>query len=69
MKIGSVDAKVSVLAIVVVVIFAFFLVFYYLTVGDLQVMIWGVPTLVLLFLIPLGLNYMSQKQYLEMTPV
>jgi RecJ-like exonuclease len=37
--------------------------------GNWQILLWGIPTLVLLLLIPLGLNYMSQDQYVNLRPV
>jgi RecJ-like exonuclease len=52
----------------VVVIFTIFLgISYYIT-GETQLLLWGIPTLILLLLIPLGLNYMSQKEYAAVRP-
>lgn len=69
MKIGSVDAKVSLLAMAVVGIFALFLIFRFITSADWYVLAWGIPMLCLLVVIPLGLNYMSQKQYADLVPI
>lgn len=69
MKIGSVDAKVSLLAMAVVGVFAVFLIFRFITGADWHIFAWGIPMLCLLIVIPLGLNYMSQKQYADLVPV
>ncbi len=57
---------------VTVAVFLFFmalvLLFAYAS-GDLYVLVWGVPTAVMLLLIPLALNYMSQKQYASLVPM
>ncbi len=68
MKIGSVDLKVSIVAISVFVLFTVILLATVLFTGDYRMLIWAVPTLVMLLLIPLALNYMSQKEYAELEP-
>jgi hypothetical protein len=65
MKIGTVRPKISIIAIAVFVIFTIFLAFSFFISRDLRILLWGIPTLVLLLVIPLGLNYMSQKQYAD----
>lgn len=65
MKIGEVNAKVSIVAIAVVVIFSILLIYTYFLTGDQVYLIWGIPTIVFLFFIPMALNYMSQSQYAE----
>jgi hypothetical protein len=68
MKIGTIRPRISIIALAVVVIFTIFLgISYYIT-GETQLLLWGIPTLILLLLIPLGLNYMSQQQYAEVRP-
>ena len=69
MKIGEVNAKVSILALVVVGIFTILLIYTYLVTGDQIFLIWGIPTVVLLFVIPLALNYMSQSEYANLEPM
>ncbi len=69
MKIGSVDLKVSILAIAVFVLFTIILLFTVLYTGDYHILIWGIPTLIMLLIIPLVLNYMSQKEYAELEPL
>ncbi|OPY46218.1 MAG: hypothetical protein A4E42_00598 [Methanoregulaceae archaeon PtaU1.Bin222] len=68
MKIGNVDVKVSIVSIGVVAIFAVFLGFAYFISRDTTLLLWGSFTLVLLFLFPLGLNYLSQREYSDMAP-
>jgi len=69
MSSGKIRPKISILAIAVVVIFTIFLfIAYYLT-QNWQILLWGIPTLILLLVIPLALNYMSQSQYVDLTPV
>ena len=69
MKIGNVQVRISIIAVAVVVFFAFILAFTYLTTGDWHIFVWGIPCLVLLIIIPIGLNYMSQSQYAAIEPV
>jgi hypothetical protein len=69
MSSGKIRPKISILAIAVFVIFTIFLfIAYYLT-QNWQILLWGIPTLILLLVIPLALNYMSQSQYVDLTPV
>jgi RecJ-like exonuclease len=69
MKIKNVNARMSVVTMAVVTFFAIILVISFLLTGDLYLLAWGIPTLVLLALIPLALNYMSQKEYADMVPM
>jgi hypothetical protein len=68
MKIGSINAKVSVLVIGVFVFFLILLVITCVITGSLQILAWGIPTLAFLLIFPLGLNYLSQSQYTSMIP-
>lgn len=69
MRSGKIRPKISILAIAVFVVFTILLfVAYYLT-QSWQILLWGIPTLILLLVIPLALNYMSQSQYADLTPV
>lgn len=68
MKIGNVDVKVSIISIAVVAIFAVLLGFAFFISRDTTLLIWGLFSLVLLLLFPLGLNYLSQREYSEMAP-
>jgi hypothetical protein len=69
MKIGNIPVRISIVAIAVVVIFAFFLLFTILQSGDLGILIFGIPALLMLLILPMGLNYMSQKEYVDLIPV
>jgi hypothetical protein len=68
MKIGTIRLKISPIALVVVAIFTIFLAYAFFVSRDTRVLLWGIPTLVLLLVIPLGLNYMSQKEYADFRP-
>lgn len=69
MKIGSLDLKLSILGILVFILLTITLLLYVFITGDYHILIWGIPTLVMLLIIPLALNYMSQKEYAEIEPV
>ena len=69
MKIGEVNAKISIVAIAVVVIFSILLIYTYFLPGDQVYLVWGIPTILFLFFIPMALNYMSQSQYAELEPM
>jgi hypothetical protein len=70
MKIGNVEVKISILAIAVFVIFTIFLLVA--SVFSAQVrsqLIWMIPGLFLLLVIPIVLNYMSRNEYADVAPV
>lgn len=69
MKVGNVDVRVSAVTMAVVVIFTLIFLIYVFLTGDWDVLVWGLPSLLLLLIIPMGLNYLSQKQYSELIPV
>ena len=69
MKIGTINPKVSILAVAVFGIFTIILLVTYYFTRNWQILAWGIPTLILLLVIPLGLNYMSQSQYAGLTPI
>ncbi|MCT8338217.1 nucleotide-binding protein [Methanoculleus sp. Afa-1] len=57
---------------VTVAVFLFFIVLiavYVLTVGDVYALYWAVPAVIMLLLIPMALNYMSQSQYASLVPM
>ncbi|MGA2161115.1 MAG: nucleotide-binding protein [Methanoregula sp.] len=70
MKIGNVEVKVSILAIAVFVIFTIFLLAasVYSTEVRSQ-LIWLIPGLFLLLVIPIVLNSMSRSEYADIAPV
>jgi len=70
MKIGNIDVKVSIVAIAVFVVFTILLVAA--SVYSMEVrsqLIWLVPGLFMLLVIPMALNYMSRSQYAELKPI
>jgi hypothetical protein len=70
MKIGNVDVKVSILSIAVFVIFTIFLLVASSFSPEVRSnLIWTIPCLFMLLVIPIALNYMSRSQYAEITPV
>jgi len=69
MKIGKVDVKVSIVAIAVFVFFTIFLLVASLYSPLVQSqLIWLIPVLFMLLVIPMALNYMSRSQYADMEP-
>lgn len=68
MKIGEINLKITPIALAVVAIFTIFLAYAFFISRDTQILFWGIPTLILLLVIPLGLNYMSQKEYADVIP-
>jgi hypothetical protein len=68
MKIGNIPVRISIVGITVVGVFAFFLLFTILQSGDFSILIFGIPALLMLLILPMALNYMSQKEYVELIP-
>ena len=69
MKIGNVEVKVSIVAIAVFVFFTIFLLVASLYSPLVQSqLIWLIPVLFMLLVIPMALNYMSRSQYADMEP-
>jgi hypothetical protein len=70
MKIGNVEVKVSIIAIAVFVLFTILLFVASLSSPAVRSqLIWLIPALLLLLIIPTALNYMSRSQYADITPV
>jgi len=70
MKIGNVEIKISILAIAVFVIFTILLLLASLLSPAVRTqLIWLIPGLFMLLLIPVALNYMSRSQYADLKPV
>jgi hypothetical protein len=69
MKIGNIRVRPSILAIGVFLILTFILLYTFYITGDRGLLVWGIPTLIMILLIPLILNYMSQHEYAELVPV
>jgi hypothetical protein len=69
MKIGNIRVKPSILAIAVFIFLTFLVLYAFYVTGERSLLIWGIPTLVLILIIPLVLNYMSQHEYAALIPV
>jgi hypothetical protein len=70
MKIGNVDVKVSIVAIAVFVFFTIFLLFAAVFSPAVRSqLIWLIPVLFMLLVIPMALNYMSRSQYNDIAPI
>jgi hypothetical protein len=69
MKIGNVDVKVSIVAIAVFVFFTLVLVIASMFSPEVRSnLIWMIPCLFMLLVIPVALNYMSRSEYADITP-
>jgi hypothetical protein len=69
MKIGNVDVKVSIVAIAVFVFFTIFLLLASVFSPEVRSqLIWLIPVLFMLLVIPIALNYMSRSEYADLTP-
>ena len=69
MKIGDINLKVSVVAAAVFVFFTLLLLVASFFSPEVRThLIWMIPGLFLLLVIPVALNYMSQKEYAELVP-
>jgi hypothetical protein len=70
MKIGNVEVKVSIIAMAVFAVFTIFLILASLNSPDVRSqLIWLIPGLFMLLVIPIALNYMSRSQYADIAPV
>jgi hypothetical protein len=70
MKIGNVDVKVSVLALGVFAIFTILLIIASVMSPEVRSqLIWLIPGLFMLLVIPIALNYMSRSQYADLKPI
>jgi hypothetical protein len=68
MKIGNITVRISIIALAVVVLFAILLSFAYYSSHEITLLLFGIPGVIILLVIPVALNYMSQKQYMELVP-
>ena len=69
MKIGTVDVKVSIVAIAVFVFFTIFLLIASVYSPEVRSqLIWLIPVLFMLLVIPMALNYMSRSEYADLLP-
>lgn len=68
MKIGNIRVRPAILPIAVFIFLTFIVLYAFYVTGDRTLLVWGIPTLVLILLIPLALNYMSQHEYAGLIP-
>ena len=69
MKIGKVEVKVSIIAIAVFVFFTLLLLVASIYSPDVRSqLIWLIPGLFMLLVIPIALNYMSRSEYADLLP-
>jgi len=69
MKIGNVEVRISIITVSVFLLFGGLLAVTFLLTGDRSLLFWGIPTLILLLILPVALNYMSMKEYADLKPV
>lgn len=69
MQIQSLQMRPSILHLLVFGFFGVLLLVYVALTGNSGILIWALPSLVLLLLIPMALTWMSQKEYAELIPV
>ncbi|WP_421908516.1 nucleotide-binding protein [Methanolacinia petrolearia] len=69
MKIKGTWVRISFVNLIVAAILIFLLALYFAASGDYFVLIWGIVSIIILILIPIGLNYMSQSQYAGLEPI
>ena len=69
MKIKGTRVRISFVSLVVAAILIFLLALYFVATGNILVLMWGIASIIVLILIPVGLNYMSQSQYAGLEPV
>ncbi len=68
MKIKGTTVRVSIIQLGLVATLTLILVIYVTVSGDYRSLLWAVPVLIMLFVIPTALNYMSQSQYDDLIP-
>ena len=69
MKIGNIKVRLTIVHLGVFIFFTGVLIFSILSTGDYSMLIWGVPTVILILTIPLAMTYMSQSQYRDLRPM
>ena len=69
MKIGNIEVKISIVAIAVFVFFTLFLLLASVFSPEVRSqLMWLIPMLFMLLVIPVSLNYMSRSQYADILP-
>jgi len=69
MKIGNYEVKISIVSVLVFIFFTLVLAYTSLSSPEVRSnLIWMIPALFMLLVIPVALNYMSRKQYADLEP-
>jgi hypothetical protein len=68
MKIKGTTVRVSIIQVGLVIALTLILLAYVILSGDYRSLLWAVPVLIMLLVIPTALNYMSQSQYDDLIP-
>ncbi|MDE4907541.1 nucleotide-binding protein [Methanogenium marinum] len=68
MKIKGTTVRVSIIQVGLVIALTLILLAYIFLSGDYGTLLWAVPVLIMLLVIPTALNYMSQSQYDDLIP-
>ncbi|WAI01588.1 nucleotide-binding protein [Methanogenium organophilum] len=68
MKIKGTTVRVSIVQVGLVIALTLILLAYVILSGDYRSLLWAVPVLIMLLVIPTALNYMSQSQYDDLIP-
>lgn len=69
MKIKDADVRISAINIGVVGFFAFFFLVYIILTKDYRSLLWGIPVIAAIFVIPIILSYMSASEYNDLAPI
>jgi len=69
MQIGNIKVRVTAVTLAVFLFFVVLVALYILATGDIYALFWAVPAVLMLLIIPMILNYMSQKQYTSLVPM
>lgn len=68
MKIKGTTVRVSIIQVGLVIALTLILLAYVILSGDYRSLLWAIPVLIMLLVIPTALNYMSQSQYDDLIP-
>lgn len=69
MKIKDTNVRISAINIGVVGFFAFFFLVYIILTKDYRSLLWGIPVIAAIFVIPIILSYMSASEYNDLAPI
>ncbi len=69
MKIGNITVRVTIIHLGVFIFFTAIFLFSFFSSGDYRMLLWGIPTLILILTIPMAMNYMSQSHYRSLKPM